>query len=315
MTTFATDRIGLLGGSDMAALFGCGFIDHAELYRIKAEERRTGKAVERKATFRMDAGTALEEPILRHWAEKRGIQLCTPATHEHPLVLHDYPWATGNLDAWFYDTVGNLVVVDAKAPGLWSAQQWREGAPEKYRLQMLFYAHRFGAQRMLLIVDLGGPDPAEFEIGHDADTVGEMIERATSFDLALAIGEEWEMPGAVTEAPRFTAEGRVHSVEAVDSDLRDAIARWHAACDAADAAEAEKKEASDAVMALVPFDAARVMVDGTDALIVSSRSTESVDYKRLDADHPGLRDRYKKPAKVSVFPTRPRAKKGGSSHE
>lgn len=294
------DRCGKLGGSDIASLFGCGFATPEQLFADKLRERETGEVVETPMNFTMRRGVVLERPTLEAWAAANNVDLCFPDTHEEPLPINDYDWATGHLDAWYYREDGQLVVVDAKAPLRYSYGKWENEVPHRYVYQMQFYMHRYAAAEAVLAVDVALPEPIDYRLVPDATMVAEMLSRAEDFMWCVTMGTPWTMPGEAVADPEVE---RAAVIEAQPSDpIGTAALEWAQAQSESKAAEARKAAAWAVLNDLLPVDAARVSVGGVPVLRVQTRQGASLDKDTLERDYPGLLERYERPGKLSTFP-------------
>ena len=294
-------RCGKLGGSDIASLFGCGFQTKRELWLKKKREIDTGEVVQSEASWIMERGNALEVPVLQWWAAKNKRMVVLADRDTPPLTNADHPWAIGSLDAWVND-FGLLLPVDAKIPTNWSRKDWEDGAPRKYVLQIQFYLWLMGAPCGYLVAAIGDDEPIEVRVDRDDALIAEIVSRGDDFALSLALGDE---PSG-EDANEAEAIPRTVGLEA-DGELVERVTEF-AKLNPMKADIEKRLDAIKERIVALSTGAKAITIGGTPVVTMVTKETAVTDWKKLNAEHPGLIDGYRLSPKVSVYPTLSRRK-------
>jgi putative phage-type endonuclease len=121
-----------IGASDVASILGCGFSTLAELW---AEKTGRVEPDDLSAIERIAWGNRLEPVIVSAYSEP--CYSGRPVTRSGKLLrsrLH--PWALATLDATTVHPVHGVIPLEAKKWSAFAADEWAEGAPEPYRIQV-----------------------------------------------------------------------------------------------------------------------------------------------------------------------------------
>ena len=318
MTDYATqDRIGKIGGSDLPSILGRGYDSPYKAWR---------------KIMGMDQGET-NEHMLRGQRLEAGILELTADKYRHPVVggmrlnHPDYPCLIGSLD-------GLLCLPDAVVPVEAKSVARFDGAPiDAHAIQLSHYTG------MLLRVSRDNPtlglDPVvypdgfvptptsygilsvlcgplnTFEIAHDPDEWESWIAKAKEFyerHIVTSVPPPLTTTEDVAIAHPTSTEGKKHRLG------EDGIARMlHLASLRRYIKEAETQaEALEVGLKSEMGDAEEMLGDGNVVVATyKGHLRDSLDTKRLAADHPVLADSYRRKITVRQF----RLKLGGGKEE
>lgn len=293
-------RCGKLGGSDIASLFGCGFLSLNQLWHRKRAEFLTGTVEPTPTSWRMDRGSKLESLILDYVESELGVIVRDVPFIAHPTI----PWLVGNLDGVVIED-GVRIPIDAKSVSSFQRHAWEDDkVPEKYRLQMHAYMMLTDAPHSYLTAAIGDDDPIVTKVDRDEALVEEIIRLGNEFMLSIELGEEMGKG-----ADRATEKADRSKEMECDPALAELVDRWKKAKLIETSAKAEAKEAAEMLMLHVDSSTRLLLRDGLKVLRIDQRLNSSLDTDMLERDHPGLLDRYRKVGSVSTFPVIVKEKK------
>lgn len=307
MTDYATrDRIGKIGGSDLASVLGKGYDTPYQAWR-KILGMDPDDANEHKLR-----GKRLESGILELTSDKYRHSVVGGMRLTHP----DYPWLIGSLD-------GLLCLPDAVVPVEAKSVARFDGAPiEAHTIQLSHYtgllllATRDDPTLGLAPQVYPGavPTPASygvlsvlcgplhtFEIAHDPDEWAMWIAKAKEFyerHVATAVPPPLTTVEDVAIAHPTSTEGKKRRLS---KDGEDRLAHLAALRRQIKAAESEA-DALEVSLKAEMADAEELLGDG-DVVVATYKGhlRDSLDTKRLAADHPVLVDSYRRKITVRQF--------------
>lgn len=145
----------MLTASDAAACLG------ASRWRSAADVA-TAKASgdELVDTEAMALGRALEEPVLRYWAQISGRRV---RRARHLLASVSRPWLGASPDAWAYDDVDGFAAVEIKV----TSSRWGAEPPPDYEIQCRVQMAVTGVRLVHLVGLCGSTTLRRFRIAHD----------------------------------------------------------------------------------------------------------------------------------------------------
>lgn len=294
------DRCGLLGGSDIGALFGVGFKTKAELWDQKRRELETGTVAVSAPTWPMRRGTAVEPELLALFLERHGGCFLS----DEQFRRDDTPWGIFHADGVWEDPLsGERVLVEAKNVSGRAAHRWDRGVPDGYVLQVQFGLHMTDLRRVIVIAAIGDNDPVELEIERSEEQIAEVLRAGAEFAESLLTGERPVEEGSVEPDPRHSD---VHAD--TEPELAAAALAFREAQRVLGEAEKAKEAAVAALMAILPLEAKRILIDGKPVATITTRESSGTDFAAIEAAHPGLLDKFKKPSTWSTFPVASRRK-------
>lgn len=168
------NRIGFLGGSDIAAILG--------LSRWKTPLQvwgeKTGNLIPEDISGKLHIrlGNKLEATVCDLFTEETGKKV---ARVNEALVHPKYPFLRGMIDR---RVVGEKSVLEAKTTSSWNAKQWEgEEIPQEYLIQTYFYMELMGAERGYVACLIGNQDFRVKILERDDALQKQMIEKAVDF--------------------------------------------------------------------------------------------------------------------------------------
>lgn len=121
-----------IGASEVACLFGCGFVSALELWAHKSDVHSLPDLDGNEAVH---WGSQLEPIIAREFGSARYAGLPVRLSGEL-LQSTDYPLVRATLDAWTEDPEHGWVPLEVKAANDFMARDWEDGTPERYVWQV-----------------------------------------------------------------------------------------------------------------------------------------------------------------------------------
>lgn len=138
-----------IGGSDVAAI--CGLSKHkspVQLWMEKTEQIAPEEAGE-AAYF----GTILEPIIKMEFTKRTNLPVRTvKAILKHPT----YSFMLANVDGIIKDPIHDKCIFEAKTSSAFKQEQWENGIPEEYMLQVQHYMAVTGYEKSYVAVLIGG---------------------------------------------------------------------------------------------------------------------------------------------------------------
>lgn len=143
-----------LGGSDIASVIGMNpYMSNQKLFDIK--------------TGRIEQEDISEKPYVKYGTEaEHHLRELYKLQHPQYRVVYinnnswkntDYPWANASLDGWLYDQHGRLGIWECKTSTINNASsiaKWKDGIPDNYYCQVLFYMAVLDAQYAIVNAEL-----------------------------------------------------------------------------------------------------------------------------------------------------------------
>lgn len=170
-----------IGASEIACVLGCGFMSALELYYIKRGETPEPEFDQESLFW----GRILEPAIIKGYAQRSG-RWATPSGQL--LRSLEHPWMLCTLDSWTATWPGAGPPIRAAQWPLeiknWSsyaADQWAQGAPEKYRLQVHQQMIVTDRQRGTVAGLLGGQQLAWEDVDRNEQDVRRIIYGGNKF--------------------------------------------------------------------------------------------------------------------------------------
>lgn len=206
-----------LGGSDAAVVMGVSpWTSLLELYLDK-----TGEMPEKKQTWAMRRGVALEPALADWFAEEFGVKVW-----RRNAILHhpDHPWMLANIDR---RVVGEDVGVEIKTVSSFSYDRWKDGkAPIEYVLQCMHYMAVTGYTHWWLVYVIDGREPEAILLERDEEAIDALIEAESKFWHNHVIAKVPPKPDA-SDSARRALDHMFHNPEPKSViELPDEAAVW-----------------------------------------------------------------------------------------
>jgi putative phage-type endonuclease len=170
-------RKGGLGATDMAVVLGENpWRSQLELF---AEKTGAVEAADLSDVEAVEWGKRLE-PVIVDAFGARTKRKVRPAGHLLRSVA--YPWALATLDAWNLPTNdGAEIPLEIKTTGAHKAEEWSEGPPEHYRIQIHHQMLVTNAERATIACLLGGQRLVWCDVDRDEVLIRKIIFQGAIF--------------------------------------------------------------------------------------------------------------------------------------
>jgi putative phage-type endonuclease len=159
-----------IGGSEAAAIVGVDpWSTRFEVYHDKL-----GNVPPKDQTRHMEWGHRLEDSVRRWLGDQLGVEV----VHKRIIYRHpEYPFMLANMDG----EIGDDAIAECKNTDLRNEEEWADGPPLHYTLQVNHYLAVSGRQRAYVAVLIGGNDPRYFIIERDEDLISMLIAAESDF--------------------------------------------------------------------------------------------------------------------------------------
>ena len=164
-----------IGGSDASVIMG------KNPYRsiLQLWEDKTGKLPvtdnENEYTY---WGNVMEPIIRKEFMNRTGLKV----RQKHAMIFHpDYPYLFADVDGIATDERGEKCIFEAKTASQYKAEQWENGVPEEYILQVQHYLEVCGMNKAYVAALIGGNKFIFYTIYRDEELIGELICKERKF--------------------------------------------------------------------------------------------------------------------------------------
>jgi putative phage-type endonuclease len=167
------DRNLFLGGSDIAAIMGLS--RWSSPLRLWAEKTGKIEHPDLSDNEAVEMGRDLEEFVAQKFSQRTGKTVRrAPKKYTHK----DYDFLAANVDRLITDSDELL---ECKTCTLWKKDEWEEGIPQEYVLQVIWYLGITGRKTGWIAVLIGGQKFMYKQIDFDAELFKIMVEKAIVF--------------------------------------------------------------------------------------------------------------------------------------
>ena len=164
-----------IGGSDASVIMG------KNPYRsiLQLWEEKTGKLpVTDNGNEYTYWGNMMEPIIRKEFMNRTGLKV----RQKHAMIIHkDYPYLFADVDGIATDERGEKCIFEAKTASQYKAEQWENGVPEEYVLQVQHYLEVCGMNKAYIAALIGGNRFVFHTIYRDDDLIKELISREKEF--------------------------------------------------------------------------------------------------------------------------------------
>lgn len=195
------NRLGFIGGSDIAAILGVS--SYKTAYQLYLE--KLGLAQQDEETEWQYWGKTLEPLVRERFKASTGFAVTQPDAIVHP----QYPFLVGHLDGFIEQ---ENAVLEIKCASAFMRYKWADDAiPLDYLLQVAFYCALKGCDKAYFAVLFGGNTYEQRVYEHDRKLGEQIIEAAVQFWWHI----EMQIP------PRFSgvADLTLHYPKSVSQDV------------------------------------------------------------------------------------------------
>ena len=164
-----------IGGSDASVIMG------KNPYRsiLQLWEEKTGKLpVTDEGNEYTYWGNVMEPIIRKEFMNRTGLKV----RQKHAMIFHkDYPYLFADVDGIVTDERGEKCIFEAKTASQYKAEQWEDGVPEEYILQVQHYLEVCGMDKAYIAALIGGNKFIFHTIYRDDELIRNLISREKEF--------------------------------------------------------------------------------------------------------------------------------------
>ncbi|MDO5818003.1 MAG: YqaJ viral recombinase family protein [Eubacteriales bacterium] len=164
-----------IGGSDASVIMG------KNPYRsiLQLWEEKTGKLpVTDDGNEYTYWGNVMEPIIRKEFMNRTGLKV----RQKHAMIFHkDYPYLFADVDGIVTDERGEKCIFEAKTASQYKAEQWEDGVPEEYILQVQHYLEVCGMDKAYIAALIGGNKFIFHTIYRDDELIRNLISREKEF--------------------------------------------------------------------------------------------------------------------------------------
>lgn len=164
-----------IGGSEIAAVIGMS--RWKTPFAIWAEKTgRIDNAVQQNES--MYWGTVMEAILREEFTKRTGYAV---KEAHYIFASIDNPFLTANIDGYVDLGNGDYAVLEIKTAGNYAEQDWQDGCPIEYYLQVQHYLYITGMFKAFIAVLIGGNTFKYIEVDRDEDTIQTIVCFAKQF--------------------------------------------------------------------------------------------------------------------------------------
>lgn len=164
-----------IGGSDASVIMG------KNPYRsiLQLWEEKTGKLpVTDEGNEYTYWGNVMEPIIRKEFMNRTGLKV----RQKHAMIFHkDHPYLFADVDGIVTDERGEKCIFEAKTASQYKAEQWEDGVPEEYILQVQHYLEVCGMDKAYIAALIGGNKFVFHTIYRDEKLIRNLISREKEF--------------------------------------------------------------------------------------------------------------------------------------
>ena len=164
-----------VGGSEVAAVVGLSRWKTS--FEVWGEKTGLVKK-QNEQTEPMKWGTLLEPVIRKEFAVRNALEVAEAKC----IFCHkDFDYMTANIDGYVKMVDGSYAVLEIKTSNYFVAEDWKEGCPIEYYLQVQYYMGILGLRRAFVAVLIGGSDYRQLEVDRDEETIQYIFKKVADF--------------------------------------------------------------------------------------------------------------------------------------
>jgi putative phage-type endonuclease len=275
-----------IGGSDVSVI--CGINKYKSAVELWME--KTGQIQPKESGEAAYWGTILEPLVREEFIKRSGLKVnIVKSILKHPT--HDFMLA--NLDGIVKDSFSKDCIFEAKTASAYKQEQWLNGIPEEYMLQVQHYMAVTGYEKSYVAALIGGNTFIYHEIARDDELIDMIIKLEEHFWNCVTTNTPPSLDGskASTELLNrlYPISNSNHQIILPD-EARDLIMQYDISKEQEKQATEMKEEAANKLRALLGKNEAGVIDDRT--VIWKSISTRKFDSKALQQNMPDIYDKY-----------------------
>lgn len=284
-----------IGGSDVAAI--CGISKYKSALELWME--KTGQIEHGESGEAAYWGTMLEPIIRDEFVKRTSIKVrCLKAILKHPK--HSFMLA--NLDGVAKDPVYKDCIFEAKTASAYKSEQWIDGIPEEYMLQVQHYMAVTGYQRAYVAALIGGNTFVHKVIERDDELIDMIIKLEEHFWNCVLTNTPPSIDGSngCTELlNRLYPIGRSNHQIILPEEATSLITQYDIAKEREKEITETKDEAINKLKAMLGENETGIIGDRT--VIWKSLTIERFDSKKLQQELPDIYSKYLTPSTSRRF--------------
>jgi len=277
-----------IGGSDASVV--CGINKYKSPIELFME--KTGQLPHQEAGEAAYWGTMLESIVRAEFTKRSGIEV-TPVNAI--LQSETHPFMLANLDGTCEDPNYGTCVFEAKTASAYLANDWEDGIPDSYMLQLQHYMAVTGYKGAYVAVLIGGNTFKWKFIERDEEIIAMLIQLESEFWGMVQTNTPPPLDGSDASAD-FIGAQFPNSKPFTQIDLpMEAIALIHqydAACEQLDYLTDQKQEAENLLKQMLGEHEAGIIADRI--ITWKTITQERLDSKAVKAKHPRIYKRFAK---------------------
>ena len=276
-----------IGGSDASVIMG------KNPYRsiLQLWEEKTGKLpVTDDGNEYTYWGNVMEPIIRKEFMNRTGLKV----RQKHAMIIHkDYPYLFADVDGIVTDERGEKCIFEAKTASQYKADQWENGVPEEYVLQVQHYLAVCGMNKAYIAALIGGNKFVFTTIYRDDFLIEELTAREKKFweECVLTDTEPVADDSEATQEYLNTKySNSVASTIQLNVDMKKVIAEYQDVDSKVKELEKKKTGLANQIKAVM----GAYETGELDGIVVSWKkiSRESVDGRRLRREKPEIFAEY-----------------------
>ena len=123
-------------------------------------------------------GNVMEPIIRKEFMNRTGLKV----RQKHAMIFHkDYPYLFADVDGIVTDERGEKCIFEAKTASQYKAEQWEDGVPEEYILQVQHYLEVCGMDKAYIAALIGGNKFVFHTIYRDDELIRNLVSREKDF--------------------------------------------------------------------------------------------------------------------------------------
>ena len=276
-----------IGGSDASVVMGKNpWRSIQQLW-----EDKTGKTqVQENSNEYTYWGNVMEGIIRKEFMNRTGLKV----RQKHAMIFHEeYPYLFADVDGIVTDERGEKCIFEAKTASQYKADQWENGVPEEYVLQVQHYLAVCGMNKAYIAALIGGNKFVFTTIYRDDSLIEELIAKEKEFwEECVLTGTEPVVDDseATKEYLNTKYSNSVASTIQLNVDMKKVIAEYQDVDSKVKELEKKKTGLANQIKAVM----GAYETGELDGIVVSWKkiSRESVDSRRLRKEKPEIFAEY-----------------------
>ncbi len=277
-----------IGGSDVSVIAGIN--PFKSVHQLWLEKTGQTELMEEDNDY-THWGTILEPVVRKEFTDRTGIKV----RQKHMLLQsEDHPFMLADLDGVINEN-GKLCIFEAKTASAYKEDQWEDGVPSEYILQVQHYMAVTGAGKTYIAALVGGNHFYCHEIPRDEELIGKIISMEEYFWSVNVKGKVEPVPDGSEATTKYFNSRFSESSGATIQLPEEALAvceEYDRLSEQLKEIETEKDAAANQLKLYLKD--AETGIAGNRTVTWKPFNRTSIDVKRLKAEQPEIFDNYTK---------------------